>query len=811
VLRRLLVIVALLLSADAARAQQVLDLEGRGIDVFQSTSDRRATVLLFTSTDCPISNRYAPEVRRLHDRFAPEGVRFVLVYANPSDRPQAIRQHVTTFGYPAEAVRDPRHALVRRAQATVTPEAAVFDAMGRLAYRGRIDDRYVDFGVDRPAPTQRDLLDALTAVLDGKPVTTPTTRAIGCFIVDPQASASNITFTKDVAPLMFDRCGTCHRPGGSGPFSLLTYPHVKARAAQIATVTASGFMPPWKADADSGPFVGQKPLTTAERDTIRRWVDGGAIEGDPRDLPAMPQWADGWQLGAPDLIVTVPEAFQLQADGTDVFRIFALPLPVSGPRYVRGIEFRPGNARVVHHANIRIDRSPASRRLDEADPAPGYDGLMPRSAEYPEGHFLGWTPGQIAPLVSADLAWRLDPGTDLVLQLHMQPSGTVERVQPSIGIYFSDTPPTSTPAILRLGSQGIDIPAGEARHTISDRYVLPVDATVLAVQPHAHYRAREIVGTATLPDGSTRALIHIAQWDFRWQHVYRYEQPISLPRGTTLSMQYTFDNSAENVRNPQQPPARVLWGQRSKDEMGDLWFQLLPGSDADRALLNQQVRAKMLAEDIVGYETMLIASPNDAELHDDVAVLYLGTSRPADAVRHFAASAALKPDAAASHFNLGTALTVASRLPEAVEAYRRALAIRPEYVGAHNNLGSVLATVGARGDAVAHFREALRLDPNNAQAMSNLAWQLAVPDESTRDERTEAVTVGERAVALTGRRDQYALDVLAAAYARTGRFAQAAATAREALALAPDSPLAAGIRQRVGLYVDQKPFIQARP
>ncbi len=263
----------------------------------------------------------------------------------------------------------------------------------------------------------------------------------------------------------------------------------------------------------------------------------------------------------------------------------------------------------MHHANIRIDRSDGSRRLDDADAAPGYDGLLARSAEYPDGHFLGWTPGQIAPLVDADLAWRLDPGTDLVVQLHMQPSGKPEAVRPSIGFYFGDRPPTRTPSILRLGSQGIDIPPGEGRYLVEDRYTLPVDATLLAVQPHAHYRAADVTGTATFPDGTSRTLIHIGAWDFRWQHVYRYAEPMRLPRGTTVAMRYVYDNSAQNPRNPQLPPARVRWGQRSFDEMGDLWFQLATDSDADRARLRGEVQAKMTAEDLVGLETMLAVGP----------------------------------------------------------------------------------------------------------------------------------------------------------------------------------------------------------
>ena len=293
------------------------------------------------------------------------------------------------------------------------------------------------------------------------------------------------------------------------------------------------------------------------------------------------------------MIVAPDEAYTLPAEGTDVFRIFVIRLPVDAPRYVRGVEFRPGNARVVHHANIRIDRTPTSRHLDEQDPAPGYDGLMARTAEYPDGHFLGWTPGQIAPLLPKSLAWRLEPGTDLVVQLHMQPSGKPERVRPTLGLFFGGEPPVRTPAMLRLGSQGIDIPAGERDYTISDSYVLPVDVELLAVQPHAHYRARDIKGVATLPDGTEKGLIYISDWDFRWQHVYRFVTPLALPRGTSVTMRYSYDNSAENARNPQHPPQRAGWGQRSSDEMGDLWLQVLTRNDADLG----HARSRLSAQD----------------------------------------------------------------------------------------------------------------------------------------------------------------------------------------------------------------------
>jgi Flp pilus assembly protein TadD len=410
---------------------------------------------------------------------------------------------------------------------------------------------------------------------------------------------------------------------------------------------------------------------------------------------------------------------------------------------------------VVHHANIRIDRTPAARLLDEQDAGPGYSGLIPHSAEYPDGHFLGWTPGQVAPLLPKDLSWRLDRQTDLVVEIHMQPSGKPEDVQPSVGLYFSDQPPTRTPAMLRLGRQSIDIPAGDSAYTITDSYVLPVDVEVDAVQPHAHYRARDIRGEATLPDGTVKPLIHIADWDFRWQHVYRYVTPLRLPKGTTLSMRYVYDNSVNNPRNPEHPPKRATWGQRSADEMGDLWIQVLTRDEPDLDTLSRSFRVKVAAEDVIGYETEIRAHPAEAALHDDAALLYLELGRADAAIDHFRAALALKPGSAQAHYNLGTALTVARRLDEAVREYRTAIQLDAGYANAHNNLGNVLLAQQKYEDAIREFEVVTRLQPKSIPAFRNLA----------------------------------------AACAAAGQFDRAVAAADAALVLAPPEPLATEIRR----------------
>ena len=668
-------------------------------------------------------------------------------------------------------------------------------------------------------------------------------RVLACLALLPASAFGQVTFSKDVAPVVFARCAQCHHPDGSAPFSLLTYREARSHATQIALTTRNRVMPPWKADPAGHKFIGLDPLSDSEIRVLERWVADGAQEGNPRDLPTRPTWRGGWQLGTPDLVVTLPAPYLMAADGPDVSRVFVLPLPVDRQRYVRGIEFRPNNSR-VHHANIRIDATAASRELDALDAVPGYDGIIVRSAVYPDGHFLGWTPGQAAPLLPSGFAWTLAPRSDLVLQLHLVPSGKPEPIQPSIGLYFTDDPPARTPVMMRLSNQRIDIPPGEEHYVAGDAFVLPVDIEVLAVQPHAHYLAREVSGTATLPDGTTRALISIPDWDLRWQHVYRYHSPVALPKGTTVNMSYRYDNSATNPRNPAAPPVRVPWGQQSREEMGDLWLQVVTKTPAERQLLDRAFREKWMATDAVGLESLIQRDPERASLRDDVAVLYMELNRPAEAVPHFEAALKAKPGSAAAHFNYGTALAGAGRLEEAVTQYQRALALRPNYAVAHNNLGTAFLRLGrpqpalasfleaARVDpelgdahlnagllsramgsfaeAISYFRRALALNPDRVSAISNLASVLAAAPEPSVRNPAEAVQLADRAVALTLRQDANTLDVLSVAHAAAGDFDRAIAIADEALRLAPPAALAEMIRSHRQSFTRREPYVSAR-
>ncbi len=660
-----------------------------------------------------------------------------------------------------------------------------------------------------------------------------------------QARAEAVTFSRDIAPLLLEHCVVCHRPGAVAPMSLMSYQEVRPWARAIEQQVSSRRMPPWKPEpGHGGPFVGSRRLNDGQVARIQQWVDEGAVEGRPADLPPMPEAAAGWRLGEPDLVLEM-SSYTLPAGRQDVLRKFAIPIPVSSARHVRGLEFQPGNARVVHHANMRIDPTGASRKLDDADPEPGYDGVTPFAARFPPGYFLGWTPGQLRPLAPDTMAWRLDLGAVMLLELHLMPSDRPEVVQSRIGLFFTDVAPTRVPATIRLGRQNLDIPAGAREYLSRDSYVLPVDVEVHGVQPHAHYLAREVKGFATLPDGTRTWLIYVKDWDFDWQDFYAYAKPFVLPKGTELTMEITYDNSTGNRRNPHSPPMRVTWGQKSSNEMGDLWIQVVPRHAADLQILSGDRGPRELAEDIAGFEMVLAADPDQVMQHDEVALLYLQLGKAADAAAHFRESARLQPQSAAAQYNVGTALMRLGEYEAAIRHLEHALQLDPEYVPAHGNLGAALRLQGKPTEALDHFRQALLARPDDGDALYNMASTLAVkgevveaityyrralqaqpdapeahaelawllgthPDPMIRNP-SEAVRLAERASRLTRGKDAAVLDVLAAAYAATGRFDEARATARAALALLPSrSERATSIQLRLDLYMKSRPYQQPR-
>jgi len=400
------------------------------------------------------------------------------------------------------------------------------------------------------------------------------------------AFAATPTFNHDVAPLLYQNCAGCHRPGQVAPFPLLTYQDAAKRAQLIATVTASRYMPPWKAEPGYGHFRDERRLTDVEIATLRDWAKNGAPEGDPKQKPAPPEFSSGWLAGKPDAVFS-PQPFAVPADGRDVFQCFVIPLGFDADQYVKTVEFHPGNPKVVHHALFFLDASGQARRLDAATPEPGYP-CFGGPQIVPSGGLGGWAPGATPEALPAGVAHAVNKGADLVVQIHYHPSGKPETDQSSIGLTFTG-PSTHGLANMIIGPRRIDLPAGDAHHEIADWGIVPQDVDLIGITPHAHWLCKEMQVDARFPDGKVTPLIRINDWDFNWQGQYRYAEPVKLPKGTRVEMRYVYDNSAANPHNPSSPPKAVTFGEQTTDEMGFAFLLVVLPNREDAPAFRRQM------------------------------------------------------------------------------------------------------------------------------------------------------------------------------------------------------------------------------
>ena len=481
-------------------------------------------------------------------------------------------------------------------------------------------------------------------------------------------------------------------------------------------------MPPWLPEPQKLKFADELRLSDAEINRIQTWVEQGAVEGDPADLPPQPKFVEGWQLGKPDLILTATKPLTLPPQGTDTYWNFIFPVPIQETKWVKAVEIRPGDKRFVHHANILVDRAGASRQR-ESEPGAGFGGMEIRIESQvfdPDSHLLFWKPGTVPAVEPEGMALRLDKGTDLILNTHLQPSGKTEVIQPSIGLYFTPQPATKFPMLLQLENDlKLDIPAGKKDFVVTDEFTLPVDVDLLAIYPHAHYLGNDIQAFAALPDGIRETLIHIPHWNLNWQAVYRYAEPVRLPKGTTVSLRYVYDNSEENVLNPNHPPARVVGGNRSSDEMCHLWLQVLPvnvgASQGDPRMALQEALARHNVE----------KNPGDFEAHYNLAAMLQVKGKLEAAVAEYETAVRLRPEDAAAKNGLGAALLADGQPRPATAVLRLAIAARPDYAEAHYNFGIALTQMGDMENAAEQFRAVLKLQPNDANAEANLGAALA--------------------------------------------------------------------------------------
>jgi len=536
---------------------------------------------------------------------------------------------------------------------------------------------------------------------------------VGAWQVATAAVPAAPTFYRDIAPIVYQNCSSCHRPGESAPFSLLNYTDVKKHALQIATVTKTHFMPPWLPEVGHGEFEEERRLTNAQIQLIQAWVQHGALAGRPEDGPAPPVFQSEWALGKPDMILHVKQPYKLAAEGGEVFWNFVMPVPVSEARWVKAMEVRPGNAKVFHHANVIIDRSGTTARK-EVKPGAGFPGMdlsVEEDTFDPDGHFLSWKPGS-KPVEEPDgMAWRADPGMNLVLNVHMKRSGREEIVDPMIGLYFTDKAQTKYPLLVQLEHDGaINVPPGVKDFLISDDLKLPMDVQVLAVYPHAHYLGTLMEAYATLPDGKREWLVRIPHWDLNWQGVFRLKTPLTLPKDTVISMRYHFDNSATNPVNPNHPPKAIHAGNTALDEMSHFWLQLLPVGDGDqRAALQEAVMRHRLEK-----------YPGDFSANFNMGDLMMNQENPSAAIPCFRLALQADPTSAMAAGELGAALFAHGDVADAEREFRHALKLDPNYIDARYNLASAEANHEEWAAAAGDYLQILALNPNHKNANQHL-------------------------------------------------------------------------------------------
>jgi tetratricopeptide (TPR) repeat protein len=410
--------------------------------------------------------------------------------------------------------------------------------------------------------------------------------------------------------------------------------------------------------------------------------------------------------------------YTLAAQGSDVFRNFVVPIKLESPRWVRSIELRPENPRVTHHARLGIDSTSESMRRDAEDTEPGYAGMA--WGQDPEGQLVIWAPGVVANPGASGVAWRLNPKTCLVLHTHMQPSGKTEEVKFRIGIRFADGPPAQHPAMLRIGSRDIDIPAGAVQHVVTDRYTLPIDVEVHKVFPHAHSLCRELSVVAELPSGDRDTLILIKNFDENWHEMYRYHEPVHLPRGTRLVTTFAYDNTVANVRNRRSPPQRTAYGSNADDEMADVYLQFTATHADQRAVLMENYKRYELQSQLVGFRKTLELHPKDPWSQEGLAACYVGLGKPADAIRIL--EQRLKVGRAVFPMtSLGVALLFDGSPSRGEEQLREAISLDDQYPLAWLGLGRTLAAQKKIEPAEAAFRRTLELVPGLLDARLSLA------------------------------------------------------------------------------------------
>jgi peroxiredoxin/mono/diheme cytochrome c family protein len=530
----------------------------------EDLKDRKAVVLVFIGTECPVNNAFMPVLAGLSREYEARGVAFLGINANRQDAAKRVADHAKAHEIPFPVLKDDRNAVADRVGAKRTPEAIVLDGSRHIVYQGRIDDQF-GIGYSRPGqPTRRDLAAALDELLAGKPVSVAKTDVAGCMIgreAKPKTEGA-VTYAKQVSRILQQHCQECHRPGQIGPMPLLTYDDAASWADTIREVVSDSRMPPWHADPQFGKFANDRSLPKADREALLAWIDGGTPRGDDKDLPAPRAFVEGWRIGKPDMILEMKEAYKVPAEtpeGGVPYQYFSVPTNFTEDRWIQFAEAKPGSPSVVHHMIAFI--------------VPKGERFIP---DKPGAVLTGTAPGDVAMRLPDGYAKLVPAGARLVFQMHYTPDGKPHDDVSRLGIIFAKEPPKHrviTRPVLndKFVFRQDKIPAGDGNYRVEADYVFREDAHLVTMVPHMHLRGKDFVYEAIFPDGKKQTLLSVPHFQFGWQTLYRCAEPVAMPKGTKLHCVAHFDNSAKNPNNP-DPKSDIYWGDQTWEEMMVGWI-----------------------------------------------------------------------------------------------------------------------------------------------------------------------------------------------------------------------------------------------
>ncbi len=534
-------------------------------------AESEAVVVAFWGTECPLAKLYAPRLSQLHESYGQRGVAFLAVFSNQQDSLEELGHFARKYEIDFPVLKDLGNVVADQFKAERTPELFVLDRHRAIRYRGRVDDQY-DVGNSRPQPTRNDLTDALDELLAGQEVSVTRTVAPGCLIgrVKPVDESGAVTWSKQIAGIFQKRCQECHREGEIGPFPLISYEDTQGWGPMIAEVVSQERMPPWFANPAHGEFSNDSRLSDEEKSLILDWVEAGRPQGDPNETLVPREFDSAWRIAEPDKVVYMSEEpFEVPAEGIVDYQWYFADPGFTEDTWIKAAEAKPGTADVVHHVTIYIKPPDIPFSLSMNDRIALLAGFNPGGDPWraPEG-----------------MAVKIPAGAELVFEMHYTPNGFPQQDRSYVGLEFAD-PATVEKEILCVmpANTEFEIPPGAHHHEVQKSWYFPADSLLLVMRPHMHLRGKAFRYEAVYPDGNSEILLDVPHFDFNWQNNYVLSTPKHIPAGTEMRCTAWFDNSEDNLSNP-DPTATVHWGDQTTEEM---MIGIFAMALADQNLQNQ--------------------------------------------------------------------------------------------------------------------------------------------------------------------------------------------------------------------------------